>query len=50
MTSKLLALAQLITRTNQIFIGIEGILFGVILFSSIFVFLQHRARREARIL
>ena len=50
MSAKLLALAQLITRTNQIFLGIEGVLFGVVLFSSLLVFLQHRARREARIL
>jgi hypothetical protein len=50
MTSKLLALAQLITKTNQIFLGIEGVLFGVALFSSIFIYMEHRARKEARIL
>jgi hypothetical protein len=50
MTRQLLAVAQWITKTNEVFLGIEGVLFGVILFSSIFIYMEHRARKEARIL
>jgi uncharacterized membrane protein len=50
MTAKLLAIAQLITKTNQIFLGIEGVLFGVVVFSSLLLYMQHRARKAARIL
>jgi hypothetical protein len=50
MTDKLLALAQLITRTNEIFLGVEGLLFGLVLFGSLFLYLEHRARKEAGIL
>ena len=50
MTDKLLALAQLITKSNEIFLGIEGILFGVVLFSSLLVYMRHRARKGARVL
>jgi hypothetical protein len=50
MTGRLLALAQLITKTNTIFLGIEGVLFGVVVFSLLLVFLRHRARKESRLL
>jgi hypothetical protein len=50
MTGKLLALAQLITKTNTIFMGLEGVLFGVVLFSSLLIYIQHRSRKAARIL
>ena len=50
MSGKLLALAQLITKTNQIFLGLEGILFGVVLFSSLFIYIEHRQRKAARLL
>jgi hypothetical protein len=50
MSAKLLALAQLITKTNEIFLGVEGVLFGVVLFSSLLIFLQHRGRKAASIL
>jgi hypothetical protein len=45
MTHQLLAVAQWITKSNEIFLGLEGILFGVVLFSSLLVFLRHRARK-----
>jgi uncharacterized membrane protein len=50
MSGKLLAIAQLITKTNQIFLGIEGVLFGVVVFSSLLIYIQHRSRKASRIL
>jgi hypothetical protein len=50
MTHNLLAVAQWITRTNEMFLAIEGLLFGLVLFGSLFVYMQHRARKEAQIL
>jgi hypothetical protein len=47
MTHNLLAVAQWITRTNEMFLGAEGVLFGLVLFGSLFVYLQHRSRRES---
>jgi len=50
MMHQLLALAQLITKSNEIFLGLEGILFGVILFSSLLIYMRHRARKGVRAL
>jgi hypothetical protein len=50
MMHNLLAVAQWITRLNEGFLGVEGLVFGSALFGSLLIYIQHRARREARIL
>jgi hypothetical protein len=50
MTDKLLALAQLIMKSNEIFLGVEGVLFGALLFFSLLAFVRNRARKHGEIL
>jgi len=50
MMRELLAVAQLINRTNTVLLGFEGLLFGVILFGGLFFYLQHRAHKPGGLL
>jgi hypothetical protein len=46
MMHQLLAVAQLITKSNEIFLGVEGVLFGALLFFSLLAFSRNRARKQ----
>ncbi|MFL6353321.1 MAG: hypothetical protein ACJ74Z_15935 [Bryobacteraceae bacterium] len=50
MTDKLLVVAQRITKSNEIFLGLEGVLFGALLFFSLLAFVRNRARKHGEIL
>lgn len=48
MTRELLAVAQFIVRVNTALMGVEGVLLGAVLFTSLLLVMRRCARKEAR--
>lgn len=48
MTHELLAMAQWVIDANTALVGVEGVLVGAALFSSLLLVMRHKARKAAR--
>jgi hypothetical protein len=48
MTTKLLYVAHFVINLNRLFLGVEGTMLGLVLFSGLLFLVRRRAQKEAR--